>query len=344
MNSKTTPFVNTNTYRVSTASMSSTMTRITGVDSVFPTAPKVVYTERAAAQIEFIVDKCAKEVGWFHLVKYDEKAHSYLIYDTIVPQQTVSHTETDITPEGLAVCINDLINEGRADEVQNMYAWFHSHVNMGVSPSGQDERQVEEFLETAPVFIRGIVNKKGDSKVDVYYRDLGIAFTCVREEVIQPDISEFTAGLEDLLKTRITEQHYNYQRPWNNSNLAGTRPQNANRLDNYLPSAQTTSFRSQYNPEVDDYDYKKYSPFNALDDENDDAEMGFPNYLDDDADDQIGATGYGLDWDEDDPIEDRPLDWFTDLTYITYGSNFDPHVNDQVLAQAKAKLAGDKAA
>lgn len=161
-----------------------------------PKAPQVYYTPLVWESIRYLVDTIATEVGWLGLVDIDDDGN-YLVTEIFVPKQTVSGVETDITPEALVDLAVDLESKGISSE--KLIYWGHSHVNMGVSPSMQDEVQVEEFLDNGcKYFIRGIYNKHGSSKVDVYDTAENCVHQCVRNGV-QPTV------LDDLLKTRLDD-------------------------------------------------------------------------------------------------------------------------------------------
>jgi hypothetical protein len=172
----------------------------------------IYFTREAWVKQCHLVHKCDKEVGWFALVDYDEEANSFTITELVIPCQEVTAAETDIGKEDLADAAMELIEAGK--DTSKMYAWFHSHVNMGVSPSAQDEYQVEDFLEDladqpeVPAFIRGIQNKAGALKLDVYYIQHGVAYQNVDFSVIHDDNPEWLTDIEGQITTKVTERTY----------------------------------------------------------------------------------------------------------------------------------------
>lgn len=163
-------------------------------------APSVYYTPKAWTKIKRAIEACSKEVGWLGLVEVIEDGN-YLITDIFIPKQTVTGTETDIDAEDMADLAMSL------EEPEKLLYWGHSHVNMGVGPSGQDEQQTAEYLEHADFFIRGIYNKKGDSKVDVFDMKENLVYQKVRNVVkldaLSPEESEaFEKELSDNVKER----------------------------------------------------------------------------------------------------------------------------------------------
>ena len=157
------------------------------------TAPIVQYTNRAWQKMKKVIAMCTEEVGWLGTV--DKVGVGYLVTDIFVPKQVVTATECDIEADALA----DLVHE--LDYPENLYYWGHSHVNMGVSPSGQDEQQTSEYLEHNDIFIRAIYNKKGASKVDVFDMVAGIQYQSVAngmrvEPIPDAEMEEFIAGVK----------------------------------------------------------------------------------------------------------------------------------------------------
>jgi hypothetical protein len=199
-------------YKVNTTSTTASgVVPIQGATK-YPSEPDIYFTRETWVKQCHLVDKCSKEVGWFALVDYDETNNSFTITEIVIPNQEVTAAETDIGKEDLADAAMELIEQGK--DTSKMYAWFHSHVDMGVSPSGQDEYQVEDFLEDladqpeVPAFIRGIQNKKGDLKIDVYYIQHGIAYQNVNFYVIHDDDPQWYKDIEAEIKTKVTERTY----------------------------------------------------------------------------------------------------------------------------------------
>lgn len=175
-------------YSVDTAGLDQRTSAIHGPGlSVAMPEPVVYFQPEAYEKMVQIVDECQLEVGWFCSVSKLSDS-DYLIEDVYLPHQEVTAVETDIPAEALEEAYLAMLEQGK--DPSTLYAWFHSHVNMGVSPSGQDETQVESFLQTCPVFIRGIMNKAGALKVDIYLRDQGVAYNSVHTERYYPPMSQ----------------------------------------------------------------------------------------------------------------------------------------------------------
>lgn len=171
-----------------------------------PKAPNVLYTAKVWDTIQFLIDYNDEEVGWLGTV--DRLPNGDLLIDEIfVPKQKVHGAETEIDTEAYhALCHLLLESDRYADAEGNprLIYWGHSHVDMNVSPSGQDEEQVAEYLEETPLFIRGIYNKKGASKVDVYDVTQNVVHQCVEEKIRYNGLSqEELAALKRLVDDNV---------------------------------------------------------------------------------------------------------------------------------------------
>jgi hypothetical protein len=330
-------------WEPNTASMQSGKVQMTGPDNNTPAMPTVYYTPEVAEQMDYIVEKCTDEVGWLGLVTHYEELDAFLIHRIMVPEQQVHSTTTEISDEGLEKVALELIEEG--EDTSTMFAWYHSHVNMPVNPSSQDELQVAEYLTNCPIFIRGIVNKKGDSKVDVYYRDHGIAYTCVPTAIHYAFETDPLAGLDEILKERVKKKVY--APAYNNYNYyQNTRVQPRKADDPYVSmyngqrpytSVPINSHMTAHTPAVNTGDTtfdnnmqgQLYDPeTNAYEDITEETTWGNAAF---DTDEEMSLlyaehqnyTGYGFDWDEQDPVQYRPNGWMIDEMYIEHGHEHD---------------------
>ena len=123
------------------------------------------FTESAWLKMRLLVDGFDKEVGW-HGVAYRQE-DGYLVTDILVyPQETTSTTvNTDRTSydEWLAGLDDETFN--------NLRFQGHSHVNMGTSPSGTDEKDQKEWLDMLRpdmFYIFVITNKKNSVYAKIY--------------------------------------------------------------------------------------------------------------------------------------------------------------------------------
>lgn len=106
----------------------------------------VYFTEVAWMKMTALLREFTKEVAW-HATAYRIPGDNdeYLIKDIMVYPQTVTSATVDMDVEKYAQWIQDgvMAEDERFDHIR---CQMHSHVNMGVSPSGTDIQHQEEIL------------------------------------------------------------------------------------------------------------------------------------------------------------------------------------------------------
>lgn len=205
-------------------------------------SPEVLISSYALNKMDILVQENSNEVGWFCTAERSDNV--ILIKDTLLFDQEVASTTTEITPEGLAKYGEKLLTLSDGMEIWNsIKVWGHSHVKMSVSPSVQDNEQMEAFSEGGhDWFIRIIANKSGELKVDLYDYLIGVIYHDLRwgiigtqkEEQIKNEINnlykklgiiqqENKQKIEEEIKREIKEKvntkHYTYTQPlWKDRN------------------------------------------------------------------------------------------------------------------------------
>lgn len=156
-------------------------TRFTGATvnfskTVKPSGPKakVFMTPIAYQKMISLVNHCAGEVGWHGIVnRIGENA--YQIEDIMVYPQVV--TGTTVTPdqikyqEWLYTYADDKWDFTRDEDFNRIRFQGHSHVNMGVTPSGTDNtlyRSILDGLSENDFYIFLITNKKKEVNFMIY--------------------------------------------------------------------------------------------------------------------------------------------------------------------------------
>lgn len=135
--------------------------------------PRVRVSQRAYTQMYHLVDIADQEVAWLGVVS-QPKPGQYLIEEIIIFDQVVSGASAALDPAGVAGVAEKILLSADPDslrKVNSLFLWGHSHVHMGTSPSGQDDRQLEEFGQNKGVeyMIRLIANKNG--RLEFTFRD-----------------------------------------------------------------------------------------------------------------------------------------------------------------------------
>lgn len=176
--------------------------------------PCVIISSVAMNKMRIYVNESEDEIGWLGFVeKVDET--TYNISDVMLFEQEVHSSTTEISPENLVTIGTELIKSGNdgVKKVNSLRLWGHSHVDMSVNPSGQDNDQMDIFKENnCDWFVRIIANKKSQLKVDVFNYKSGLDFinvpwfedSNVSTEEIDNKITATKDYLESLNKERIS--------------------------------------------------------------------------------------------------------------------------------------------
>lgn len=174
--------------------------------------PMIYVRPIALDKMALYVQACDKEIGW--LGRVTKVQNMFVIEDVYLFKQEVHATTCEISPEGLADFVTDMyVNHSDiADDVlNNLRLWGHSHVNMAVSPSGQDNTQINTFKEANPWFIRVIANKAGEMEFSIFDFEQGIQFRNVKWIEYRENQLTLEEIIKAEIKEKVTTKTYQYQ-------------------------------------------------------------------------------------------------------------------------------------
>lgn len=137
----------------------------------------VYFTEEAWLKMTTLIRECDKEVGWHGIATRgsDESKDEYFIHDIIVYPQEV--TGSTVTPDQNEY--QTWLYSHEDDVFNNIRMQGHSHVNMGVTPSGVDTNFYGEILsqlDDSMFYIFMIWNKRAEKTVKIYDLKKNILF------------------------------------------------------------------------------------------------------------------------------------------------------------------------
>lgn len=162
----------------------------------------VYFTESAYRKFQALVKEFDKEVAW-HGVAYrgkDASKDEYFITDILVyPQEVTGATVTTDQNKYQTWLMNH-----EDDVFNNIRMQGHSHVNMGVTPSGVDENLYESILaqlDDTMFYIFMIWNKKNDKTCKIYDLAKNILF-----DTTDCEIKIITAPPADVKIEGVTEE------------------------------------------------------------------------------------------------------------------------------------------
>ena len=171
---------------------------------------EVHFSAQAYYKMFALVDECDKEIAWDGTVYRDtESPHIFYVTDIIVYPQMVSGATVDTDDIPYLEWLN-----GLDDETFNHRRFNgHSHVNMGVTPSGTDTTYREQsILNIKDFYIFGIFNKKHEFNFQIYDVENNIIYDSqdVMFYIPEPDYSDWA---KQMMKEKVTVKVYTSQTP-----------------------------------------------------------------------------------------------------------------------------------
>ena len=132
--------------------------------------PTVRFSQQAYQQMNALTDACPIEISAMGVLASTAQRREWGISEKFyiigfhVPDQECTGGSTIMETDSLSELTLALRDQGIASE--QICVWWHSHVNMGVSHSGTDEKQIEDF-HFDKVCISIITNKRREINVRV---------------------------------------------------------------------------------------------------------------------------------------------------------------------------------
>ena len=173
------------------------------IESKSLTPPTIYISANAYVKMRMLVDQMSTEVGWYGTVtKCPGLQETYVIEDILVYPQTV----TGATCEQDETKMFDFEMSLTTEQVNSKRFQGHSHVNMGVTPSGVDEQFYQDLLtQVTDYFIICITNKKNDYTVRFYDVENNILYTDLELKVLLDDGTD-TNNWFTLVKDQVANK------------------------------------------------------------------------------------------------------------------------------------------
>lgn len=166
---------------------------------------KLIFTQLAWLKMITVLSHFDTEVGW-HCTAERIDDNTYRINDLLFYPQLVTGAKVDTDNDSW----NQWIISPEYNEVANqVMCQAHSHVNMSTSPSGQDNQNWSDLLQTVDsdgFYILMIWNKKLDHTINIYNMRENIIFTSadVDVEVEGLDLKAFLEMVDSRVKRRTS--------------------------------------------------------------------------------------------------------------------------------------------
>lgn len=141
------------------------------IDGLTKLRKMILFSEKAYDKMNYLIAHCDVEIAWLGSVV--ETENCYYVEDVYIFEQEVTGGEAELKGQDIGDFVLKYMEE-HGDEAgmelnNKLRFWGHSHVNMGVGPSGTDNNTIKElFNKDMDFFIRAIGNKRGEMKIDLY--------------------------------------------------------------------------------------------------------------------------------------------------------------------------------
>lgn len=160
--------------------------------------PKIYITTEAYCKMRKLVDDTRTEIGWYGTVtKVPGLDSTYVIEDILVYPQKVTGATCEQDESKMFEFEMSLTTE----QVNTKRFHGHSHVNMGVTPSGVDESFYQDILtQVTDYFIICITNKSNQYTVRFYDVQNNILYTDLKLEILNDDGTTLEHWYEEAKK------------------------------------------------------------------------------------------------------------------------------------------------
>lgn len=180
----------------------------TDIDNIVK--PKIIISKEAKNKMDILIKRAEGEIGWNGTVV--RNGNVFTITDIYVYPQKVGAATVTCDEKETGDWLNTL-----PDEVfNNLRFQAHSHVNMGVSPSGTDTIMFNKYLETLDdddFYIFMIFNKRNEFYIEMYDKTQNIIFYKKDVEIYVEGVEEFWEEASKQIKKESPSTQITYNKP-----------------------------------------------------------------------------------------------------------------------------------
>lgn len=182
-------------------------------------------------KMQALISECSKEIAWHGTIERDEeKPYVFWITDILVFPQTVTGATVTCDDTEYALW---LYSDEVGDNFDKLRFHGHSHVNMGVTPSGTDETYRENLMQNVNDFyVFGIFNKRDDYNLIIYDVENNIMFENSDIDYYIP-LDESGVWAKEQMEAKVKEQTFTTPKSSVNSGTSSHMSSNS-----YVPSSK----------------------------------------------------------------------------------------------------------
>jgi len=168
----------------------------------------------------YAINAVATEVAFYAHLSVSED-NVWLVHGPIrIPEQTVTSVDADIEPEQEAKMREDMMDED--EELSDLLVHCHSHVDMPVKPSADDEVTIQKFLSNysdGEKMVRIIINKKQEIRFDAIDLGLNLVWENLSVAIVYTNTDRIKALKKQLKHVKVATNSTQYG--WQGSRVGG---------------------------------------------------------------------------------------------------------------------------
>lgn len=182
--------------------------------------PQVFITSEAYIKMRTLVDKTSTELGWYGFVsKLPGLDNVYVIEDIIVYPQKVTGATCEQDEDKMFEFEMSLTTE----QVRARRFQAHSHVNMGVTPSGVDEAFYQDLLsQVRDYYIIMVTNKRGDNHIRFYDMENNIVYTELELKILLDNGTDVDKWYQEEVDNNLSKPTPIVSNDISNTNFKGS--------------------------------------------------------------------------------------------------------------------------
>lgn len=182
--------------------------------------PQVFITSEAYIKMRTLVDKTSTELGWYGFVsKLPGLDNVYVIEDIIVYPQKVTGATCEQDEDRMFEFEMSLTTE----QVRARRFQAHSHVNMGVTPSGVDEAFYQDLLsQVRDYYIIMVTNKRGDNHIRFYDIENNIVYTELELKILLDNGTDVDKWYQEEVDNNLSKPTPIVSNDISNTNFKGS--------------------------------------------------------------------------------------------------------------------------
>jgi len=171
------------------------------------TAPNIIFSLTALKWIYALIKAHDTEVGFYAMIDEPE-VNTYYVRDVFYPKHCAANGGTcEISPEGETEIMEYLVEKGLEEEICKIRFWGHYHPQGFTGPSGQDETQAFERMNSTQAYLIRAICTETEISVSFFDYNNQIRFDNIKWTVEQGASKSAIIQKLDMIKNLVTPDY-----------------------------------------------------------------------------------------------------------------------------------------